>query len=118
MRVIFGTKGGRLIDLRILDIESALTAMRAGIALLKIQKGKLFKPNLQEAMNRYKYCVKLFGAVSEFSRHSLRCAFAVKRVDKYLEECFTEKEAFAQTSMDLGQGDSRGTYLKLVYYIK
>lgn len=119
VRVIFGTKGGRTRDVRVVDIQSALNAVRAGIALLKIQKKKLInKPNLKEAMNRYKYCMKLFGAVGEFSGHSLRCSFAVLRVDTYVEEGFTIEEAFAQTSMDLGHGDGRGTYIKLVYYKK
>ncbi|MFN7073946.1 DNA-binding protein, partial [Proteus mirabilis] len=33
----------------------------------------------------------------------------------YLSQGFSQKEAYALTSMDLGHGDGRGDYIKRVY---
>jgi hypothetical protein len=47
--------------------------------------------------------------------HSLRYAFARERVEAYLQNGIPMAEALARTSMDLGHGDGRGRWVKMVY---
>lgn len=47
--------------------------------------------------------------------HSLRYAFARERVEAYLAADIPMAEALARTSMDLGHGDGRGRWVKMVY---
>ena len=47
--------------------------------------------------------------------HSLRYAFMRERVGAYLQNGIPMAEALARTSMDLGHGDGRGRWVKMVY---
>lgn len=47
--------------------------------------------------------------------HSLRYAFAHAQFDAYLARNFSEREALASLSLDLGHGDGRGRWVKSVY---
>jgi len=47
--------------------------------------------------------------------HSARYAFAQSRVQAYCTEGYSEREARAATSLDLGHGDGRGRYVASVY---
>ena len=46
--------------------------------------------------------------------HSLRYAFARERVEAYLQNGIPMAEALARSSMDLGHGDGRGRWVKMV----
>lgn len=117
IRVIFGTKGGRARDTRVVNAENALAAVDFGLDRIRETNGKLIdKPNLKTAMNRYTNVLKNNGCVGAFSPHSLRYAFVVDRVDKYLEQGYSIEESLAMTSLDIGHGDGRGRYIKQVYY--
>jgi hypothetical protein len=47
--------------------------------------------------------------------HALRYAWAREHMDAYLAEGIPIGEAMARTSMDLGHGDGRGRWVKMVY---
>lgn len=116
IRLIYGSKGGRARDIRPVDIEKAKEVIGRAISLAKLQNGKLInKPDLKSAQRRHNYCMKVAGAVGEFSAHSLRYAFACDSIERYEKQGFSRKDALAQTSMDLGHGDGRGRYIQQVY---
>lgn len=116
VRVIYGTKGGRSRDVRPPDIDKAREAISRALSLAKLQNGKIIdKPDLKSAQRRHNYCMKVAGAVGEFSAHSLRYAFACDAIERYEKQGFSRKDALAQTSMDLGHGDGRGRYIEQVY---
>lgn len=105
VRVIYGTKGGRPRE-----------AIKYGRERMKETGGTLIdKKGLTRAMNRYAYVMRTNGCVGEYSPHSLRYAFACDRVDAYIAEGYSHKDALAQTSQDLGHGDGRGRYIQQVY---
>ena len=117
VRVIFGTKGGKARDTRVVSVEKALAAVDFGLDCIRESNGRLIdKPNLKVAMHRYSNLLRKTGCKGEFSPHSLRYAFVVDRVDKYLEEGYSSEESFAMTSLDIGHGDGRGRYVKQIYY--
>jgi integrase len=116
IRLIYGSKGGRARDIRPADIDKAREAISRALSLAKLQNGKLIdKPDLKSAQRRHNYCMKVAGAVGEFSAHSLRYAFACDAIERYENQGFSHKDALAQTSMDLGHGDGRGRYIEQVY---
>lgn len=118
IRIVFGTKGDRPRDLYIHDVARAeiLQAVRFAHAVASNNGGRIVsKPNLKAAMNHFHYECGSLGMVEKYAPHSLRYAFAVTQVRRYIEIGYTEKEAYAATSMDLGHGDGRGYYIKRVY---
>jgi len=47
--------------------------------------------------------------------HALHRAFARERIDVYRSQGMPLREALARTSMDLGHGDGRGRWVRMVY---
>ncbi|ATZ93050.1 integrase domain-containing protein [Dickeya fangzhongdai] len=117
VRVVFGTKGGRPRDTRIIDRDKLLAALNNAIDYADTHNGKLIdKPSLSQAMDRYINVMRRTGGlVNEESNHGLRYAYAQDAEAYYKSQGFSEKEAYALTSMDLGHGDGRGDYIKRVY---
>lgn len=116
IRVIFGTKGGRPRDVMPADRERALATVRSARALADRQGGVLVaKPNEKEAMARYRNVMAAAGFVGRESGHSLRYAFAQAQIRAYTLGGYSQKEALALTSLDLGHGDGRGRYISQVY---
>ena len=116
IRVVYGTKGGRPRDTLILDRERARNAVNTAIQIAEQQKGKLIdKPNLKEAMTYWRNHTRAIGLKWQLSPHSLRYAFAQEAIKYYQTQGYTQQEALAQASMDLGHGDDRGKYVKYVY---
>jgi site-specific recombinase XerC len=119
IRVIYGTKGGRPRDTRVVDIEKAREAVRNAQERTKVNGGRIIdKPDLQSAMDRHSYIMRTHGCKGEHSPHALRYAFACDRVEAYKSQGFSLKESLAMTSMDLGHGDGRGRYIAQVYLRK
>ena len=113
LKVVFGTKGGRPRDTTIIDRERTIKAVNTALDIAKQQKGKLInKPNLKQAMACWKNQVARLGLTGVISPHSLRYAYAQDAIQYHQEQGHTKKEALALTSMDLGHGDGRGTYIK------
>ncbi|WP_079957452.1 integrase domain-containing protein, partial [Salmonella enterica] len=117
VRVIFGTKGGRARDTRVVDKEKVLSAINEAILCAEKNNGKLIDmPSLQQALDRYINIMRRVGGLKyENSNHSLRYAYAQDAEKYYISKGFTQKEASALTSIDLGHGDGRGDYIKRVY---
>lgn len=114
--VVFGTKGGRPREIYPADIERALRAVEAARSVCDAQGGVLVaKPDLRAAMARYTRTMAKAGFVGVEAGHSLRYAFAVGQIQHYKALGFTDREATARTSTDLGHGDGRGRYVERVY---
>lgn len=119
VRVIYGTKGGKSRNIRVVDVSKALEAVKNALERAKVNGGRIIdKPNLQSAMEHHAYVMRTNGCVGEYSPHSLRYAFTCDRVDAYKAQGYSHKDALAQTSLDLGHGDGRGRYIQQVYLRK
>lgn len=116
VRVIYGTKGGRPRDVRVVDVARAREAIKYGRERMKETGGTLIdKKGLKSAMDRYAYVMRTNGCTGEYSPHSLRYAYARDSIDRYEAQGYSHKDALAQTSQDLGHGDGRGRYIQQVY---
>lgn len=117
VRVIFGTKGGRSRNTTIIDHKKTLDAINNAIKIAEKNNGKLInKSSLSQAMDNYINTLRRTGNLKyEESCHSLRYAYAQDAIQFYINQGYSEKEAYALTSIDLGHGDGRGDYIKRVY---
>lgn len=118
VRVVEGTKGGRPRDVHPANRQRALAAIRAAQAILRnggqrylVTRVDGAAANLKQAMSIYKNLCHREGVQS----HAARYAFARERMEAYRAEGFSEREARAATSQDLGHGDGRGRYVASVY---
>ena len=57
-------------------------------------------------MNYWRNSTYRMGLTEQISPHSLRYAFTQEQVDQYLKQGYSEQEALAKATMDLGHGDS------------
>jgi site-specific recombinase XerC len=116
VRVLHGTKGGRPRDAGAIDQERALKAVRNAIDASKEGEGRLIRSEtLQGAMRAFGRHCEAIGLTGEHASHALRCMYAQDRYMQHLEAMGSRKEALAATSLDLGHGDGRGTYVAQVY---
>lgn len=119
--VIEGTKGGRPRDVHPANLDRSLAAIRSAKAILQTTSQRYLVAktngtpavNLKQAMSIYKNLCHREGIQS----HAARYAFARERMDVYKAAGFSEHEARAATSQDLGHGDGRGRYVASVYAI-
>lgn len=115
--IIKGTKGGRRRIARAADAALALEAVREALATAAKRGGRVIgKPTLLAAMKWYANEMnrKIKPEVG-ICAHALRYAYACDMLALYTKEGFTQAEAEAQTSIDLGHGDGRGRYVRKVY---
>lgn len=116
VRVLHGTKGGRPRDAGAIDPERALKAVKNAIGASKDNQGRLIRSEtLQGAMRAFGRHCEAVGLTGEHASHALRCQYAQDRYTQHLEAMGSRKEALAATSLDLGHGDGRGTYVAQVY---
>lgn len=116
LSVVFGTKGGRPRETRILDRAAVSNVIAQALVIAKQRNGKLIdRADLKTAMNYWRSATTRIGLVGSYSPHSLRYAWAQDAIRFYQEQGFSRKEANALTSMDLGHGDGRGRYVERVY---
>jgi hypothetical protein len=72
--------------------------------------------SLQGAARAYQRFCASIGLKGELASHSLRYSFTKERMSQNLEYTSGHrKEALAMTSLELGHGDGRGTYVNQVY---
>lgn len=117
IRIVFGTKGGRPRDTTVIHREKVISILNKAIAFCEKNNGKLIdKPNLHSAIDRYRNIIREAGMKGDDAPHSLRYAYSQDAKLFYKQKGFTEKEIFAQVSVDLGHGDGRGRYVKQVYF--
>jgi hypothetical protein len=119
VRVIEGTKGGRARDVHPADLSRARSAIERAQATLRasghrylVTRADGSAPNgLKQALGIYRNLCHRAGIQS----HAARYSFTQERMQAYLNDGFTEREARAATSLDLGHGDGRGCYVASVY---
>ncbi|MFC3394479.1 integrase domain-containing protein [Brenneria rubrifaciens] len=116
LTVIFGTKGGRPRQTRVLDREALTQTVNQALAIAATRNGRLInKPDLKSAINRWRSQTALAGLKGQYSPHSLRYAWAQDAMCYYQQQGFSNREASALVSMDLGHGDGRGRYIQQIY---
>ncbi|HCQ8393246.1 TPA: integrase domain-containing protein [Klebsiella oxytoca] len=117
VRVVFGTKGGRPRDTVILDRDSVMSAIKYAEKVMEKQNGKLIdRPDIRKTIDTYRYHVRRVGLTGKKAPHSMRYHFSQEAKSYYERQGYTEREIFAQVSMDLGHGDGRGKYVRQVYF--
>lgn len=113
-----GTKGGRARTTVVPDSlrDRALVAVEAALALAQANHGHLVAADgLKAAMDRYAHGCRAVGLKGEIASHALRYAWAHDRFREYLRAGFERRDALARLSQDLGHGDGRARYVKMVY---
>ncbi|MBY6257801.1 integrase domain-containing protein [Phytobacter diazotrophicus] len=116
LKVIFGTKGGRARMTTIVDREKVLEAVSHAIKYAENNNGKIIdKPDLKSAMDFYRNTLRTEMTGGNETPHSLRYSFAEDAFRYHLAQGYSKEESLALTSMDLGHGDGRGTYIRNVY---
>ena len=117
IRVVFGTKGGRVRESTIFDREKVQSILERAIKHCDENNGKLIdRPSLHSAIDRYRNTVREAGLEGKYSPHSLRYAYARDAVTHHIKSGMSRAEAEALVSMDLGHGDGRGRYIQQVYF--
>jgi hypothetical protein len=119
VRVIEGTKGGHQREVHPPDLNRALAAVQSALAVLEAtgQPYLLTRANgavtkdLEQAVSVYKNLCSRAG----IQNHAARYAFARACIQSYRSKGYSEREARAATSLDLGHGDGRGRYIASVY---
>ncbi|ENO0457508.1 integrase domain-containing protein [Salmonella enterica] len=116
LTVVFGTKGHRPRETIIQDTGAVQKALDNALSVAEQRNGRLIdQPGLQKAMNYWRGALAEAGLTGTYTPHSLRYAWAQDAIRHYLAQGFSDKEALALTSMDLGHGDGRGRYVVQVY---
>lgn len=118
LQVIFGTKGGRARMTTVVDRQKVIDAVNNALAHCEKHNGKLIEKNgLKSALNHYINVLRSDGALAggKETPHSLRYSYARDAMHFHIMNGYSYKEALALTSMDLGHGDGRGTYIENVY---
>lgn len=111
-----GTKGGRPRQCLPIDRAAALSSVRSALDIVGRQNGRLIdKPELKSAVDRYNNVARSAGFIGQKSPHSIRYAWAVASIRRYLDAGLTRREALIATSQDLGHGDGRGRWVNQVY---
>ncbi|EHK2737135.1 integrase domain-containing protein [Salmonella enterica] len=117
VRVVFGTKGGRPRNTVIVDRDAARRAINYAVNVMKENNGKLIdRPDVRKAIDTYRYYVRRAGLTGEKAPHSMRYHFSQEARRFYENGGYSDREIYAQVSMDLGHGDGRGRYVKHVYF--
>jgi Ser-tRNA(Ala) deacylase AlaX len=116
VRVVFGTKGGRPRDTTIIDRQALSRVINNAIKVAEANNGRLIdKTGIHLAIDRYRNIVRNAGLVGKYAPHSLRYAYSRDATALHIKKGFSQKEAEALVSMDLGHGDGRGHYVARVY---
>ena len=107
-----------LRGLRIFDRDAALAAIRDAILVAQRQQGFLIAcadGSRADSLASARGIYAAWAERQELETHSLRYAFAQDQYRRYRAEGFSNREALAALSKDLGHGDSRGRWVKMVY---
>lgn len=116
IRVVFGTKGGRPRDTTIINRDALAKVVSDAIKIAADNNGKLMdKMGIHLAIERYRNIVRDAGLVGQYAPHSLRYAYSRDALVYHRNKGFSQKEAEALVSMDLGHGDGRGHYVARIY---
>jgi hypothetical protein len=119
VRVIESTKGGRVREVHPAHLDRALTVVQRAQAILEatgqpylvVRADGTVATGLKQAYGVYRNLCTRAGIQS----HCARYAFAQERMQAYRNQGYSEREALAATSLELGHGDGRGRYIASVY---
>lgn len=117
VHVIHGTKSGKPRWIQPTNREKALEAVReARAALENSGRAHLIKSTTERgAKSRYERELREAGLTGRQSPHSARYRYAQERMAYYRSRGYSEPEARAAASLDLGHGDKRGRWIHSVY---
>jgi hypothetical protein len=119
VRVVEGTKGGRPRDVHPANVDRALAAIQRAQTVLHVTGQRYLvacadgsaAKGLKQAIGVYRnLCYR-----ADVQSHAARYAFAQERLQAYRAQGYSEREARAAASQDLGHGDGRGRYIASVY---
>jgi hypothetical protein len=118
VNVVEGTKGGRPRIVHLANVARTITAIQQALSVLRathqhylVTHSDGATANLKEALGVYRnLCHR-----AHLQSHAVRYVFAQERVQAYRAKGYSEREARAATSQDLGHGDGRGRYIASVY---
>jgi site-specific recombinase XerD len=117
--VVYGTKGGRPRATFVPEAlrQRAREAVAAALQLADEREGGrlVASISLEGARDRYRGACAAFGLKGEVASHGLRYAWAQDRYHTYRSDGLDEREAVRRLSLDLGHGDGRGRYVRMVY---
>jgi hypothetical protein len=111
LHIIFGTKNGKPRTTHVFDRKAALKAVECALDVLANRRYLAPKNDLKKAMKWYSNAMYRLG----FRGHALRYRFAQDALDAYRAAGYSTKESLALVSIDLGHGDTRGRWVRLVY---
>ena len=115
LRLTDGSKGGRPRTISIFydKREAVLHAIRENLKATDNGKNSAVPEakTLATAKKYYSKNLAELGLKNEYSSHSLRRSFACDQYAKYIEIGYSEKNALALVSNDLGHGDGRGRWV-------
>ena len=93
-------------------VQRALATLEAtGQPHLLVRADGSVTTGLEQALRIYSNVCSRAGIQS----HGARYAFARERMQAFRDQDYSEREARAATSLDLGHGDGRGRYVASVY---
>lgn len=116
--VVEGTKGGRPREVHPADVERALAATQQALSVLRTTQQRYLVTRADGAIANLKEAIGVYRNLchrANLQSHAARYAFAQERVEAYRAQGYSEREARAATSQDLGHGDCRGRYIASVY---
>lgn len=115
IRVLRGTKGGRIRSVPVFHIGGAHAAVQRAIAVAASNGGHLLPGILPQALSRvYTVCSGL-GMVGASSPHSARYAYCCGLIVHLHAAGWSEREALARAANALGHGAQRTTWVRAVY---
>ncbi|MNK82811.1 Integrase [compost metagenome] len=116
LAVVDGTKGGRFRLVHPANVEALQGVVARALAVSRERGGVLIaKPELKKAVDYVDRHGRKAGLTGDQSFHSLRYAFASEQIAHYLAQGYTQKQAEAMTSADLGHGTQRTDFVRTVY---
>lgn len=116
LKVIFGTKGGRARMTTVIDREKVIDAVNRAVKYADEHDGRIIcKSDMKSAMDFYRNTLRTELTGGHETPHSFRYSYAEDAFNFHRSKGYSHEESLALTSMDLGHGDGRGTYIKNVY---
>lgn len=114
IRVVEGTKGGRIRDTVVNDRQKALSAVQRALSACGKNGRLIDQPNLQKALERFNNQARtvFYG---KWSPHAQRYSFAQEKIAKLEKLGYSLREATVMTSLSIGHGDGRGRWVEQVY---
>lgn len=115
IRVMRGTKGGRIRSVPVFNIAGARAAVQRAIAVAATNGGHLLPGILPQALSRvYTVCSDM-GMVGASSPHSARYAYCCGLIVHLHAAGWSERETLGRAANALGHGAQRTDWVRTVY---